>query len=130
MWKDIFRFRGRWNRLNRMRFFLYNLVPFGIIAFILISFSLVNTLFSSDSTLQIKTILNFSLYFLGILTTLLLMWISISLGVKRLHDLGHSGWWVVFVYVPYINILYTIYVLFWPGQKGQNAYGPDPLEQK
>lgn len=46
--------------------------------------------------------------------------------VKRLHDLGRSGWFVVFAFVPAINFLYLIFVLFVDGQPHRNEYGPDP----
>ena len=47
--------------------------------------------------------------------------------VKRLHDLGHSGWWVLLFIVPLINILLLLYLFFFRGQMGGNQYGPDPI---
>ncbi|MGB0907404.1 MAG: DUF805 domain-containing protein [Maricaulaceae bacterium] len=54
--------------------------------------------------------------------------------VRRLHDAGHSGWWVylfIFVFTPVVNfVAFPIWFIFmiWPGTKGPNKYGPDPLE--
>ncbi len=43
--------------------------------------------------------------------------------VRRLHDVGHSGWLVIGVMVlPILSLL----LLLLPGVPGPNAYGPDP----
>ena len=47
--------------------------------------------------------------------------------VKRLHDLGHSGWWVLLFIVPLINLVLLLYLFFFRGQMGGNQYGPDPI---
>jgi uncharacterized membrane protein YhaH (DUF805 family) len=53
---------------------------------------------------------------------------SINLGIKRFHDLGKTGWWVLIGFVPIIGGLwYLIEAGFLPGAKGPNQYGPDPL---
>ncbi len=44
---------------------------------------------------------------------------SISVAVRRMHDLGRSGWWVI---VPIANIIF----LFLDSQPGENEYGPNP----
>jgi len=43
----------------------------------------------------------------------------IALSVRRMHDTGHSGWWM---FVPLMNIIYT----FTAGTSGPNTYGADP----
>lgn len=50
----------------------------------------------------------------------------ISLGVRRLHDTGRSGWWVLLGFVPIVGtiVLFVFYVL--DSQPGSNAYGPNP----
>ena len=61
----------------------------------------------------------------------LLTWSFIALTVKRLHDLGHSGWWFLFYLIPLLNVLLVIYLGFWKGEAGENLYGvptsPAPL---
>jgi uncharacterized membrane protein YhaH (DUF805 family) len=84
-----------------------------------------------------------------------LIWISLALGAKRLHDRDKSAWWlIVFYLVPVvldgvgsalgaggIGILFSlasfaisIWALvelgFLRGTVGPNQYGPDPLEAK
>ena len=37
--------------------------------------------------------------------TLLLLLPSITVGVRRLHDTGRSGWWMMLVYLPWLATL-------------------------
>ena len=32
------------------------------------------------------------------------LWMSAAILVKRLHDLGHSGWWWLLILVPYVGL--------------------------
>lgn len=52
---------------------------------------------------------------------------SLSFMVRRCHDLNKSGWWAALAFVPTINVLFTLYILFVKGTDGSNDYGPDPL---
>lgn len=52
--------------------------------------------------------------------------IAISLTVRRLHDLGKTGWLVLLGLVPVANLGLAIYTLFFPGEPGANQYG-DPV---
>lgn len=54
---------------------------------------------------------------------------NIMMGVRRLHDLDLSGWWMLLLFVPLVNILFYIYILFFKGTEGPNQYGEDPLQQ-
>jgi uncharacterized membrane protein YhaH (DUF805 family) len=46
---------------------------------------------------------------------------SISVGVRRMHDIGRSGWWIL---VPIVNLVFT----FFDSQPGTNEYGVNPKE--
>lgn len=52
---------------------------------------------------------------------------SVMLGVRRCHDLGHSGWLLLIGLVPVVNFFWALYLCFFPGTHGENQYGPDPL---
>ena len=61
-----------------------------------------------------------------VLVVLLWPWLAIS--IKRWHDRGKSGWWMLIVFVPLIGSLwFLIECGFLPGDDGSNEYGPDPL---
>lgn len=50
--------------------------------------------------------------------------VSTGLAVRRLHDLGHTGWWVLLSFIPYVSMGIAIYLLFFRGMKTVNQYGP------
>jgi uncharacterized membrane protein YhaH (DUF805 family) len=47
--------------------------------------------------------------------------LSIAVAVRRMHDVGKSGW---FVLIPIYNLVLAVT----EGNKGTNEYGPDPKE--
>jgi uncharacterized membrane protein YhaH (DUF805 family) len=51
---------------------------------------------------------------------------SYSLHTKRLHDLGYSGWWALFLLVPLVNIIASLMLFFYPGDSIENKYGKPP----
>ena len=53
---------------------------------------------------------------------------SFMLIIRRLHDLNRPTWWCIGVFVPLVNLVLGIYLLFFKGTDGPNDYGPDPLE--
>jgi len=52
---------------------------------------------------------------------------SIAVNVKRCHDRGRSGWFLLVGLVPLLNIWPAIELGFLRGTVGANQYGPDPL---
>ncbi len=55
---------------------------------------------------------------------------GIMLQIRRWHDLNKSGWFIILTFIPYLNFVVALYVLFAPGTRGANQYGADPLEGK
>ena len=57
-----------------------------------------------------------------------LIYPSVNLGIKRFHDRGKSGWWVLISLVAVIGwIWYFVEAGCLRGTPGPNQYGPDPL---
>lgn len=53
---------------------------------------------------------------------------SIAAAVRRLHDLDKSGWFLLLVFIPLVNI-WLIVLLASEGTRGPNQYGADPKNQ-
>lgn len=51
----------------------------------------------------------------------------ISLDIRRLHDLGYSGWWILVGLLPIVNTFCFLYLLVKGGHPKQNKYGPQPM---
>lgn len=50
----------------------------------------------------------------------------ISASSRRAHDFGQSGWLAILVAIPSFGLLAALILIFIPGQRGPNKYGPDP----
>ena len=62
------------------------------------------------------------------IATILLFLPGLGVHIRRLHDVGKSGWWVLLQIVPLIGTLVLLYFLVKPSEKGTNKYGPQPSE--
>ena len=51
---------------------------------------------------------------------------SINVSVRRLHDTGRSGWWLLLNFVPIIGPLVVTIFMLLDSQPGTNKYGPNP----
>ena len=60
------------------------------------------------------------IYFLAILIP------SLAVIVRRLHDIGKSGWFYFVSLIPFIGSIWLIILFATEGDKGPNQYGPDP----
>ncbi|MFJ1430907.1 DUF805 domain-containing protein [Capnocytophaga canimorsus] len=94
-------FKGRARRKEYWMFTLFNSIVFFALVFI--------------GGLMETTVL-FSIYYLAIIVP------SIAVGVRRMHDVGKSGW---FILVP----IYNLVLCLTEGERGPNQYGPDPKAQ-
>lgn len=67
---------------------------------------------------------------LGAAVTILLyipiLVVSFILAKRRLNDLDHSGWWSIVMFIPFLNILIGLYLVFGPGTAGTNRFGKQP----
>jgi len=107
-------FNGRSRRKEYWMFVLFNL----IISIALTSFERMLGLGSDYGTGFLSTI-----YSLGVLIP------SIAVGIRRLHDIGKSGWWLLIVLVPVIGWIWIIVLLATDGHPGSNEYGINPKEE-
>ena len=51
---------------------------------------------------------------------------NLAVSVRRLHDTGKSGWWILISFVPFIGGIWFLVLAATEGDSGANAYGPDP----
>jgi uncharacterized membrane protein YhaH (DUF805 family) len=51
---------------------------------------------------------------------------SLAVGVRRLHDTGRTGWWLLIGLVPCAGFIVLIVFYAMDGQRWDNQYGPDP----
>lgn len=51
---------------------------------------------------------------------------SIAVGVRRLHDTGRSGWWLLIAFIPFVGPIIVLVLMALEGKQDDNQYGPDP----
>lgn len=63
---------------------------------------------------------------LGGLFALAMLLPTLGVAVRRLHDIGKSGWWLLVGFVPLIGGLVLLVFAVRDSDAGDNAYGPNP----
>jgi uncharacterized membrane protein YhaH (DUF805 family) len=99
-------FTGRARRKEYWMFVLFNYIIGFVIGFVA---GLLGGVLGMGSTLGTLSYL----YFVAVLVP------SIAVGIRRMHDTGRSGWWIL---CPIANLVF----LCLDSQPGQNEYGPNP----
>jgi uncharacterized membrane protein YhaH (DUF805 family) len=51
---------------------------------------------------------------------------SIAVTIRRLHDIGKSGWWYCIAFVPFIGGLILLVLTLLDSEPDRNEYGPNP----
>lgn len=51
---------------------------------------------------------------------------GLSVFVRRMHDVGKSGWWFFIALIPFVGIIWLLVLLCTDGNPGENMYGPSP----
>ena len=77
------------------------------------------------ATALIDAALNTSL--LNPIASLALFLPSLSVAVRRLHDVDRSGWWFLLILIPLIGAIILLVWYCTRGTPGPNRFGPDPL---
>lgn len=66
---------------------------------------------------------------LGLIYNILVLIPNLSVGARRLHDVGKSGWLLLILFVPLLGALWLLVLFCTEGEKGPNQYGADPKNQ-
>ena len=103
--KNYVNFSGRARRKEYWMFNLFNIIACFVVMLL-------------DSFLELNNIL-ILIYVLAILLP------SYAVTVRRLHDTGKSGWWLLLMFVPFGNIILLIFCLI-DSTPRPNQYGENP----
>ncbi|CAD0001927.1 DUF805 domain-containing protein [Flavobacterium chungangense] len=93
-------FNGRARRKEYWMFFLMHIIIVFVLAFV-------------AGLISPALMIIINIYSLAVLVPI------IGVGVRRMHDVGKSGW---FILIP----IYSLILACTEGDKGTNEYGPDP----
>lgn len=105
-------FNGRARRTEFWMFALFNMI------FIIVAMVLDNILGTTVEDLPYG-----AFYFLYILAVLIP---GLAVTVRRLHDVGKSGWMYLIVLIPLVGAIWLIVLTVTDSNPGANQYGPNP----
>ncbi|MFM8371200.1 MAG: DUF805 domain-containing protein, partial [Bacteroidota bacterium] len=54
---------------------------------------------------------------------------SLAVTIRRLHDIGKSGWMYLVTIIPIIGSIWFLVLVVTDSQPGDNEYGPNPKEE-
>lgn len=118
---DFFKFEAA--RINRIEYLsLIFLIP-AIISIAIFSPPIIITIFHIN---MLGKLLIAILFISALMLYVFFIVYKIILGIKRLHDLNHSGLTILFLLVPLFNIGWIFYMLCAPGTEGKNRFGKQP----
>jgi uncharacterized membrane protein YhaH (DUF805 family) len=61
-----------------------------------------------------------------VIATLALLLPALAVGVRRLHDVGQSGWTLLLIIIPVLGALILVFAFFSRDSQADNKYGPSP----
>lgn len=70
-----------------------------------------------------------SMVYLRLIYGLAVLIPGLSLSVRRLHDIGKSGWYNLIVFIPLIGAIWLLILMCTDSDPGSNQYGPNPKIQ-
>ena len=105
-------FSGRARRKEYWYFFLFNF----IVSIVLAVVDSMTGSFDAEAGIGLLGLV----YALGVLIP------GLAVSVRRLHDIGRSGWWLLIILLPLIGAIVLLVFMLLEGKSDTNQYGPNP----
>lgn len=100
--------KGRARRSEYWYFVLFNLLFGSVIGGI-------DALLGNDGFITLGTLYALALFIPGI-----------AVAIRRLHDVGKSGWMLLLYFLPIIGWIWLLVLMVTDSEPGENKYGPNP----
>jgi uncharacterized membrane protein YhaH (DUF805 family) len=105
-------FSGRAQRAEYWWFFLFNI----IISIVLAAVDGATGTYSAESGMGLLG----GIYSLGVLLP------GLGVSIRRLHDTGRTGWWLLLALIPILGFIVLLIFMVFDSDPGENQYGPNP----
>ena len=117
-WKRYFDLSGRSRRCEYWMFMFVHTAIF-------LALFLAVEVETSASNVARTPLLTDSLFFLCFIYALAAAFPGLAVSVRRLHDIGKSGWWMLLAFVPVLGLLLMAFFAI-DSEPGRNQYGLNP----
>ena len=114
---SIFSFNGR---IGRLRYMAYSTATYFLLMLVMIPVVGTSAFMGGEPAVS-----GVGAIAVGVLSIAMLV-AGVAFAKRRLNDLNRSGWWILLSIVPFVNLLFTIYVIFFPGTDSDNDFGAAP----
>jgi len=123
--KQYANFSGRSTRSEYWYFVLFNFIFF-------IAISMLDTAFGTRIDYESSyhgaygyTQSSVHIGFLSLAYALAVFLPGLAVFVRRMHDVGKSGWYILLAFLPLIGFIWLLVLLCTDSQPGENKYGPN-----
>ena len=113
-WKQYADFSGR---ARRKEYWIFSLINYIIIFFLYIL-----QIVMIESTLWLIFPIIFFLYAVAVFIP------GLAVNIRRLHDIGKSGWWYLIYLIPIIGAIWLTVLMCLDSEPGENQWGENPKE--
>ena len=114
--KNYSNFKGR---ARRKEYWMFNLIYIIILIFATFLDNVIVATFETAGT-------NLGYGWFYLIVGLVHLLPSLSLLVRRLHDVGKSGWFYFIILIPVVGFIWIFILSIKEGEMGNNFYGSDP----
>ncbi len=123
--KNYVTFKGRARRKEYWFFILFNVI-------ISIALTLLDSLLFGETSIDNVGILHtVNIDNASILSTIYSLAIflpSLAVSVRRLHDTGRTGWWLLIALIPLVGAIVLLIFMVQDSKPGTNQFGANPKE--
>jgi uncharacterized membrane protein YhaH (DUF805 family) len=113
--KFLFSFQGR---ISRYQYWVQFILPYTVLAIVMLAVDLITGMYDAQTGVGL-----FSTIF-----SVLIIWPSLAVYVKRCHDRDRSGWFLLILLIPIVGAIWLFVELgCLRGSIGANRFGPDPV---
>ena len=116
-------FKNFSGRARRKEYWMYTLIYIPILFLAMFADNALGTTFQMEAMGQTVDVGYGWVY---VITGLLHFFPSLSVVVRRLHDVGKSGWFYLIIFIPLVGFIWMLVLLVSNGNVGENKYGADP----
>ena len=108
-------------RIGRLRYLAYG-AAMALLSWVIMAIPLALSAGSGAPTeSMLFGVVNFAVAIGGLV--LGVIWI-----IKRVHDMDKSGWLALLMFIPLVNLIFMLFLIFAPGTQGGNRFGPPPVQ--
>lgn len=122
-WNNFGVFSGR---ATRMEYWLYRVEIMIVGLVFAVPFALLTDTSSTESLSENNPTLAILFLAVAVILGILLTIVDLGVTIRRLHDTGRSGWWILIRLVPYIGGLVIFIFMVLDSDPQENQYGPSP----